>query len=373
NRGSASSQENSTRLGASKIMNLIRERNQAQGKQINIVVECMAGHVRETIQHMIKMYEPNMLVVGTRGRNAVKGFLMGSISRYCLHHSPIPVIVVRPAEKLNKAKSKAKGIFRRRASSTFLEHPGFLPSSSPPLPGQGQGQSPAEGGRRGSIISVASAQSVGSINSGRAVFGSTTRPKLLTTRSSPELMYSNSFEPMSSPSTSTSLSSPVQSSGAGFRYPGSKKPPLPPSTLSIPPSSFTSMSLSSPTMSMSSPMSISSPMGPASPMTSPTVSTPLSPPEGYLNLRKWVTTEGAMVSSPMSMSPTSSTSSFSIGSPTELADTSSGISSLSGLKKLSGRRSFGKLRNSILMVGAFSLGGRDKSKEKEKGEKEKEK
>ncbi|KAF9405536.1 hypothetical protein BGZ94_003486 [Podila epigama] len=88
-------------------------------KQISIVVEYIVGNVRETIQHMIKMYNPSMLVVGTRGRNQVKGFFMGSISHYCLHHASIPVIVVRPERKINqsKTKAKAKGIFKKRSAS----------------------------------------------------------------------------------------------------------------------------------------------------------------------------------------------------------------------------------------------------------------
>ncbi|KAF9977861.1 hypothetical protein BGZ73_004616 [Actinomortierella ambigua] len=110
-------QEQAARLDAKNIMNSIREKN--PGKEISIIVECMVGNVRETIQHMIAMYKPAMLVVGTRGRNPVKGFLLGSVSRYCLHHSPVPVVVVRPERKLNKSKNKTKGIFRRR-SSGFL-------------------------------------------------------------------------------------------------------------------------------------------------------------------------------------------------------------------------------------------------------------
>ncbi|KAG0251456.1 hypothetical protein DFQ27_008732 [Actinomortierella ambigua] len=110
-------QEQAARLDAKNIMNSIREKN--PGKEISIIVECMVGNVKETIQHMIAMYKPAMLVVGTRGRNPMKGFLLGSVSRYCLHHSPVPVVVVRPERKLNKSKNKTKGIFRRR-SSGFL-------------------------------------------------------------------------------------------------------------------------------------------------------------------------------------------------------------------------------------------------------------
>jgi hypothetical protein len=33
---------------------------------------------------------------------------MGSVSRYCLSHSPVPVIVVRPERKVRKAMEKRK-------------------------------------------------------------------------------------------------------------------------------------------------------------------------------------------------------------------------------------------------------------------------
>ncbi|KAG0248513.1 hypothetical protein BG011_010186 [Mortierella polycephala] len=113
-------QESAARTEANNIMRSICEGNQPS-KEISIVVEYIVGNVRDTIQHMIKLYSPDMLVVGTRGRSSVKGFLLGSISRYCLHHSSVPVIVVRPERKLNKSKNKAKGIFRRR-SSVVLEN-----------------------------------------------------------------------------------------------------------------------------------------------------------------------------------------------------------------------------------------------------------
>ncbi|KAF9353509.1 hypothetical protein BGX26_008735 [Mortierella sp. AD094] len=107
-------QEFAARTEAAKIMEMIRLKNKS--KEINIIVECLVGNVRDTIQNMIQLYEPSMLVVGTKGRSSIKGFLLGSVSRYCLNHSPIPVTVVRPASQLIKSKTKAKGIFRRRTS-----------------------------------------------------------------------------------------------------------------------------------------------------------------------------------------------------------------------------------------------------------------
>ncbi|KAF9135639.1 hypothetical protein BGW39_001519 [Mortierella sp. 14UC] len=121
-------QETAARVEANKIMETIREKN-TSNKQISIVVECMVGNVRDTIQHMTRLYKPDMLVVGTRGRSSVKGFLLGSVSRYCLHHATVPVIVVRPERKLNKSKNKAKGIFRRR-SSVIENGQGYQPHST---------------------------------------------------------------------------------------------------------------------------------------------------------------------------------------------------------------------------------------------------
>jgi nucleotide-binding universal stress UspA family protein len=37
----------------------------------------------------------DLLVVGSRGHGAVGGFLLGSVSAYCVHHATVPVVVVR--------------------------------------------------------------------------------------------------------------------------------------------------------------------------------------------------------------------------------------------------------------------------------------
>lgn len=44
-------QELAARLEASKIMEMIREKNKS--KEINIIVECLVGNVKDTISHMV--------------------------------------------------------------------------------------------------------------------------------------------------------------------------------------------------------------------------------------------------------------------------------------------------------------------------------
>jgi hypothetical protein len=71
----------------------------------------------------IQIYEPIVLVVGTRGRNlgGMQGLLPGSVSKYCLQESPIPVIVVRPEYQREKKKHKRLNDPSRRDYSKILE------------------------------------------------------------------------------------------------------------------------------------------------------------------------------------------------------------------------------------------------------------
>lgn len=56
------------------------------------------------------MYQPAILIVGTRGRSlgGIQGLVnaRNSFSKYCLQYSPIPVVVVRPTGQRMKKKAK---------------------------------------------------------------------------------------------------------------------------------------------------------------------------------------------------------------------------------------------------------------------------
>ena len=64
--------------------------------------------------------------MGTRGRSlgGIQGLLPGSVSKYCLQNSPVPVVVVRPSEKREKKKKKRLANPGRRTYQDMLDHSG---------------------------------------------------------------------------------------------------------------------------------------------------------------------------------------------------------------------------------------------------------
>ncbi|CAG8544060.1 683_t:CDS:2 [Ambispora leptoticha] len=123
---SVEAQKEKTIEDANLLMQKIIEMNDE--KAINIIVEFVIGKVQDTIQHMIELYRPEVLVVGTRGRSQAKSLLMGSISMYCLQNSPVPVIVVRPEKRVKQEQEKK---LKKKKRKDSLE-PSILlsPSSS---------------------------------------------------------------------------------------------------------------------------------------------------------------------------------------------------------------------------------------------------
>jgi len=96
----------------------------------------------------IEIYSPDSLIVGTRGRDgAIGGLLPGSMSKYCLQHSPVPVIVVHPSQRRLHRKNKRQNDPDRQSylhllklakeqnsSDEVLPTPVPTPKSSTPVP-----------------------------------------------------------------------------------------------------------------------------------------------------------------------------------------------------------------------------------------------
>ncbi|KIK78589.1 hypothetical protein PAXRUDRAFT_36604 [Paxillus rubicundulus Ve08.2h10] len=83
-------------------------------RKVSIILELIAGRPTTTLDRLIALYRPDSVVVGTRGqRSVMSGVLgfsglgdVGSVSKYALSHSPVPIIVVRPERKVRKVREK---------------------------------------------------------------------------------------------------------------------------------------------------------------------------------------------------------------------------------------------------------------------------
>jgi len=107
-------------------------------RKLSIIVEYIAGKVTDTIDRLIALYRPDSVVIGTRGqRSMIQSWGaafgapgMGSVSKYCLSHSPVPVIVVRPERKVKKAVEKRRADPKRGKHFDELTKTKSLPVGS---------------------------------------------------------------------------------------------------------------------------------------------------------------------------------------------------------------------------------------------------
>ncbi|KIJ28535.1 hypothetical protein M422DRAFT_131065, partial [Sphaerobolus stellatus SS14] len=88
---------------AQDLMHSVLEKNDENepGRKISVIVEFVGGKITSSIERLIALYRPDFLVVGTRTRSVLQQWGaalgapgMGSVSRYCVSRSPVPVIVV---------------------------------------------------------------------------------------------------------------------------------------------------------------------------------------------------------------------------------------------------------------------------------------
>jgi nucleotide-binding universal stress UspA family protein len=53
--------------------------------------------IRKALLQQIEQANHDLLIMGSRGRGPLRAALLGSVSHYALHHSPVPVLIVHVA------------------------------------------------------------------------------------------------------------------------------------------------------------------------------------------------------------------------------------------------------------------------------------
>ena len=87
------------RTGAESILRAARDRIPADLPVSTILT---AEPIRVALLAQIERGAHDLLVMGSRGRGAVRSAVLGSVSHYLLNHSPIPVLIVHADTTANR-------------------------------------------------------------------------------------------------------------------------------------------------------------------------------------------------------------------------------------------------------------------------------
>jgi nucleotide-binding universal stress UspA family protein len=99
-----------TRAEAEGILRQARDRVPAD---LPITTLLTDDPIRLALIRQIKDGHHDLVVMGSRGRGAVRATLLGSVSHYVLHHSPVPVLIVHADGSAAEAVGAADSIERR--------------------------------------------------------------------------------------------------------------------------------------------------------------------------------------------------------------------------------------------------------------------
>jgi nucleotide-binding universal stress UspA family protein len=102
---------------------ILRAAAQQVPDRVSLSTVLSSQPVRYALIRQIEQGAHDLVVMGSRGRGAVRSVLLGSVSHYVLHHSPIPVLIVH-ADPERGPRSSATLSQDRPATDQGLVHAG---------------------------------------------------------------------------------------------------------------------------------------------------------------------------------------------------------------------------------------------------------
>jgi len=105
-------------MGGDVVARLVRETEQeAQAllsdavqrvpEDVSVTSVLSTEPVRAALVNQIEKGEHDLVVMGSRGRGALRSALLGSVSHYVLHHSPVPVLIVHAEDGAHRRSEDA--------------------------------------------------------------------------------------------------------------------------------------------------------------------------------------------------------------------------------------------------------------------------
>src|ERR1700683_536475 len=85
---------NLTRDAEAETETIMRTAAEMVPDQVSLSTVLSSEPVRNALIHQIKEGAHDLVVMGSRGRGAVRSVLLGSVSHYVLHNCPVPVLIV---------------------------------------------------------------------------------------------------------------------------------------------------------------------------------------------------------------------------------------------------------------------------------------
>jgi Universal stress protein family len=89
-----------TRDAEAEAERIIRKARDRVPGDVSVTTVISKAPARPALSLQLQDGEHDLVVMGSRGRGALRSVLLGSVSHYVLHHSPVPVLIVhadRPA------------------------------------------------------------------------------------------------------------------------------------------------------------------------------------------------------------------------------------------------------------------------------------